>query len=61
MRLSFDVGECVANAMRDLLQVEAILQALDDDAGRRIEAIDDTTLGIQEDGAVGVVDDVDGW
>jgi hypothetical protein len=58
MRLSFDVGERVTNAMRDLLKVEAILQRLDDDAGGGIEAVDQAAFGIQEHGAVRVVHDM---
>jgi hypothetical protein len=60
MRLSFDVGERVTNAMRDLQQVETLLQSLDDDACSGVEAVDETAFGIQEHGAVRVVDDVDG-
>jgi hypothetical protein len=59
MRISIDVGEQLSNVLLDLLNVMAGLQPLQDQASGWIEAVDEATFLIEEDGTVAVMDDVD--
>ena len=60
MWISIDVGEGPPDVLLDLLKVVTGLQSLENQTGRRVEAVDEPAFLIQQHGTVAVVHDVDG-